>query len=273
MARQHSSQIEAELTYCRDDGTIPVNETKDATTKIPSYSGNFDHHRMLIQNGRQTSEKFSLEINGFELVKHDTKVEDFIKGEEIETIYYPEIIKLLKKYTMAVKVVVFDHTIRTGDQRKRGKMLLREPVKRVHNDYTDWSGPQRVRDIMLGEAEALLKKRVAIIQVWRPIQKILQANPLALCDARSLEQTDLIISERRFPDRVGQTYQVKHNKNHLWFYFPEMRRDEAIIFKVYDSKKDGRPRFTPHTSFEDPSTPGNAPSRESIEVRALVFFD
>jgi hypothetical protein len=109
--------------------------------------------------------------------------------------------------------------------------------------------------------------------VWRPIQDILEKDPLALCDARSVVNSDLIIAERRYPDRVGQTYQVKYNKNHEWFYFPQMTRNEAIIFKVYDSEKDGRARFTPHTSFEDPTTPENSLPRESIEVRSLVFFD
>ena len=51
-----------------------------------------------------------------------------------------------------------------------------------------------------------------------------------------------------------------------------MRRDEALVFKVYDSEKDGRARFTPHTSFDDPATPGGAPPRQSIEARALAFF-
>jgi hypothetical protein len=78
--------------------------------------------------------------------------------------------------------------------------------------------------------------------------------------------------ERRYPHRVGQTYRLKYSSAHRWFYFPQMRRDEALVFKVFDSAKDGRARFTPHTSFEDPSTPPGAPPRQSIEARALAFF-
>jgi hypothetical protein len=51
-----------------------------------------------------------------------------------------------------------------------------------------------------------------------------------------------------------------------------MRRDEALVFKVYDSLKDGRARFTPHTSFDDPSTGPASRPRQSIEARALAFF-
>ncbi|MBT3989824.1 MAG: methyltransferase [Rhodospirillaceae bacterium] len=267
------NQVEAELTYCVDDGTMPVNETKDAVTKMPTYSGNYDRHVMPIHDGRSWDKPINIEVSGFELVEHKTAMQDFLDSEELQSVYYPEMEALVKKHTGASRVVIFDHTIRTGNDDKRAEKLLREPVLRVHNDYTEWSGPQRIRDVLPDEAEELLKKRCAVVQVWRPIQDVLQTNPLAFCDARSLPESDLIIAERRYPDRVGQTYQIKHNDNHEWFYYPEMKRDEAIVFKVWDSAKDGRARMTAHTSFDDPTTPEGAPPRESIEIRTLAFFD
>ncbi|HEV7803208.1 MAG TPA: CmcJ/NvfI family oxidoreductase, partial [Burkholderiales bacterium] len=140
------------------------------------------------------------------------------------------------------------------------------------NDYTDWSGPQRVRELMGDEAEALLERRFAIIQVWRAINQPIESNPLALADARSVSAEDFLVSERCYPHRVGQTYRLKYNPGHRWFYFPRMRRDEAVVFKVYDSEKDGRARFTPHTAFDDPTTAPGAVPRQSIEVRAFAFF-
>jgi hypothetical protein len=83
---------------------------------------------------------------------------------------------------------------------------------------------------------------------------------------------DFLVAERRYPTRVGQTYRLKHNPQHRWFYFPRMKRDEAVVFKVYDSLTDGRARFTPHTAFDDPTTPPGAPPRQSIEARAFAFF-
>jgi hypothetical protein len=172
--------------------------------------------------------------------------------------------------------VVFDHTLRSGDEAEREEKLVREPVLSAHNDYTEWSGPQRVRDLMGDEAGELLARRFAIIQVWRPAYADaadpIRSNPLAVADARSVAPEDLLVAERRYPHRVGQTYRLKYSPRHRWFYFPEMRRDEAIVFKVYDSEKDGRARFTPHTSFDDPATPPGAPPRQSIEARALAFF-
>jgi hypothetical protein len=108
--------------------------------------------------------------------------------------------------------------------------------------------------------------------VWRAINQPIESNPLAVADAASVALDDFLVAERKYPDRVGQTYRLKHNPGHRWYYFPRMRRDEALVFKVYDSAQDGRARFTPHTSFDDPSTPPGAPPRQSIEARALVFF-
>ena len=154
----------------------------------------------------------------------------------------------------------------------RAELKIREVVPRVHNDYTEWSGPQRVRDLLPDEAEALLRRRFAIIQVWRPIRHPVESFPLAICDARTVSTDNLIVSERRYPNRVGQTYAITYNPNNKWFWFPRMRREEAIVFKVYDSLKDGRARWTAHTAFDDPTSPPNARPRESIEIRTLAFF-
>jgi hypothetical protein len=162
--------------------------------------------------------------------------------------------------------------LRSGDETERETKLIREPVLSAHNDYTEWSGPNRVREVLPDEADALLAGRFAIIQVWRAINQPIQSNPLALADAKSVHSDDLLVAERRYPHRVGQTYRLKFSPEHRWYYFPEMRRDEALVFKVYDSEKDGRARFTPHTSFDDPTSPPHAPPRQSIEVRAFAFF-
>jgi len=82
-----------------------------------------------------------------------------------------------------------------------------------------------------------------------------------------------LVAERRYPHRVGQTYRLRYDPNHRRLYFPEMCRDEALVFKVYDSAKDGRARFTPHTSFADPESPPNTSAWQSIEIRAFTFFE
>jgi hypothetical protein len=224
---------------------------------------------MEVRDGRGGI--FSLDENGFTFVEHRSAVGDFL-SENLQQVYYPEVAALIRKIAGAKRVHVFDHTLRSGDEGEREAKLLREPVLSAHNDYTEWSGPNRVRELLPDEAETLLQGRFAIIQVWRAINQPIQSNPLAIADAKSVAEEDLLIAERRYPHRVGQTYRLKYNPQHRWVYFPQMRRDEALVFKVYDSAKDGRARFTPHTSFDDPSTPAGAPPRQSIEARALVFF-
>jgi hypothetical protein len=264
--------MQAHISYTADTGEKLVNETFGPNNIRRRTSGNTDLQKVEIVDGRLVASQFSLERNGFELVEHRTAVKSFFDPEELKSIYYREIENLIKARSGATRVVVFDHTLRSGSEEEREAKLVREPVLSAHNDYTEWSGPQRVREIMGDEAEALLARRFAIIQVWRAIAQPIRTNPLAVADARSIAPEDLLVAERRYPHRVGQTYRLKYNPRHRWFYFPEMRRDEAIVFKVYDSEKDGRARFTPHTSFDDPGTPPGAPPRQSIEARALAFF-
>ena len=266
--------MRAHISYTADTGEKLVNETFGPNNIRRRTSGTAELHEVTISNGRD--EALALELNGFELVEHRTAVKNFFDADELKTVYYLEVEALIRARSGAARVVVFDHTLRSGSEAEREARLIREPVLSAHNDYTEWSGPQRVRELMGDEAVRLLARRFAIIQVWRAAYDNaadpILANPLALADARSVAFEDLLVAERRYPQRVGQTYRLKYSPRHRWFYFPRMRRDEALVFKVYDSEKDGRARFTPHTSFDDPATPGGAPPRQSIEARALAFF-
>ncbi|MGQ0749944.1 MAG: CmcJ/NvfI family oxidoreductase [Betaproteobacteria bacterium] len=262
----------AQIPYTVDTGEKLVNETFGPNNIRRRASGTIEWRDVHVGNGRLRASDFTLEKNGFTFVRHETAVRDFFDPGELRSVYYPEVAELIRSVSGAARVEVFDHTLRSGDEGEREEKLVREPVLWAHNDYTEWSGPQRVRDLFPDEAERLLARRFAIIQVWRAINRPIQSNPLAIADAHSVAFEDLLIAERRYPNRVGQTYRLRYSPAHRWFYFPEMERDEALVFKVYDSEKDGRARFTAHTSFNDPQTPAGAPPRQSIEARALAFF-
>jgi hypothetical protein len=264
--------IQATLNYIVDDGKPVFTIVATPGSSDTRSDATPDPRRVLIHNGRHETTDFELEKNGFRFVRHDTKVADFYDEDEIKRIYYPEMVELIKAESGAKRVVVFDHTLRTADDELRESKKIREVVRRVHNDYTEWSAPQRVRDILPDEAEELLKRRFAIIQTWRPIRHPVETYPLAIADAQTLSPSDMIISERRAPGRIGQTYAIKYNPAHRWYWFPRMRREEAYVFKVFDSMKDGRARWTAHTAFEDPTTPPHARPRESIEIRTMAFF-
>jgi hypothetical protein len=262
--------IEATLNYIVDTGEKIFTSTGGPGSLDVRAGGTPDPRQVVIRNGRPHA--FVLERDGFRFVRHDTKVADFFDEDAVRRIYYPEMEALVKAESGASRVVVFDHTLRTADDELREARKIREVVRRVHNDYTEWSGPQRVRDVLPGEADDLLRRRFAIIQVWRPIRHPVETFPLAICDARSLSPENLIVSERRYPNRIGQTYAITYDPGHLWYWFPRMQRHEALVFKVYDSLKDGRARWTAHTAFDDPTSPPHARPRESIEIRTLAFF-
>jgi hypothetical protein len=265
--------IHAALNYLVRTDVKPVNETGGKDGLMRNWSGTIDRRVMPIADARNATEDFKLDGAGFELAAHPTRVKNFLDADELTAVYYPEMQRLIAQTSGASRVHVFDHTVRHGDDEARQTLKLREPVKSVHNDYTEWSGPQRVRDFFPEQADDLLSRRFAIIQVWRPINHPVVKDPFAIADGRSVATKDFIAAERRFPDRVGEIYQFEYNPAHRWYFYPQMRRDEAMVFKVYDSAKDGRCRWTMHSSFDDPATPADASPRESIEIRAFAFFD
>src|SRR4051794_16204871 len=235
--------MEAKIHYTADTGEKLVNETFGPNNIRRRTSGSGDAHRMQIHDGRSEATGFSLEKNGFQLVPHPTAMRNFLDPAELKSVYYPEVGRLVASVSGASRGVVFDHTLRSGSEAEREEKLLREPVLSAHNDYTEWSGPNRVKEVMGDEAAQLLSRRFAIIQAWRAIAAPIESNPLALADAKSVAPEDLLVAEGPFPEPGGQTYRLRFNPGHRWYYFPRMRRDEALVFKVYDSEKDGRARF------------------------------
>lgn len=266
--------VQSTLNYIIPGDEKPVTQSNlPGEVRITSNSGKYQAHAVTIRNGRLAT-GFSLEKEGFILVKHETKVKEFYNDDEVKQVYYPEIEQLVKQLTGAARVLVFDHTLRAENDAVREEQFASRPVRSVHNDYTEWSGPQRVRDLLpKEEADALIKKRFSVIQVWRPVRNPVVSAPLAIADSQSIDAEDLVGTERRYPDRVGEIYHLSYNAGHRWFYFPNMQTDEAIVFKCYDSLKDGRARWSAHAAFDDPNSPSNAPARESIEMRTLAFFD
>lgn len=266
------SYVTAGLNYLAPPLDRPRTYTFEPPSGEPKSNIVPEPHSLPIHDVRPISETVSLDREGFALVRQNSSVKDFYDEDEVKNVYYPEAERLMKAATGADRVFVFDHTVRKRVQgaadRDGG---LRQPVARVHVDHTEKSGPQRVRDLFPDDAEKLLKGRVQIINLWRPIRGPLLDSPLAVCDARTVKPGDLVASDLVYPNRVGETYSVKYNPDHQWFYVPGMAADEVLLLKCFDSKTDGRARFAPHTAFFDPTTPSDAPPRESIELRTMVF--
>jgi len=266
--------IKARMNYIIDTGTPPVNYIDWPEEEHKANPPQYEQHVMNIRNGRPLRDTFELDTHGFVFVTHETKMKDFTSDAERKRVYDPECEALIRKYSGASRVHVFDHTIRIGDEQGRAAANARPPVKGVHNDYTERSAPQRLRDIFGDEeAERRMQKRWAIIQVWRPIRRTVVIDPLGICDGRSIPQTGFIRVERRYRDRTAEVYHIAHNPAHVWYWFPRMERNEALVFKVFDSDASKASRFTAHSAFDDPGTPPDAWPRESVETRTFAFWD
>lgn len=265
--------IEAPVNYLADLSVKPVTYNPPAGTGMPRRVGNYRNFTVKVADARPIASDLSLDRQAFTLVHHDTAVRDFYDEDEVKRAYYAEVEALVRRETGAAKVVIFDHTVRTADRAvERG---LRTPVQSVHNDYTERSGPQRVRDLLPPEeAEVRLKKRFAEYNVWRSIAADpVEMMPLGFVDSQSLAPRDLAVCDLVYADRTGEIYQGVYNPDHHWYYFPKMTRNEAVLIKCFDSVIDGRARFSLHSAFDDPTSPPNPKPRQSIEVRTFAFFD
>jgi len=265
--------IVAELNYLAPTADKPRTYAFDPPPGEPKSTALPEPHQVPVFNGRSIADSFSLDREGFALVRHPTVVRDFYNDKEVRNVYYPAAEAFIRSTLRADRVVIFDHTVR---KRVAGAADIRsgaprQPATRVHVDQTVTSGANRVREHLGDEAEDLLKGRVQVINLWRPIRGPLRDSPLAMCDGTTVAPGDLVASDLIYPNRSGEIYAVRYNPNHRWFYVPDLTTEEALLLKCYDSATDGRTRFGPHTAFVDPTTPVDAAPRESIELRTLVF--
>lgn len=272
LATTDLKSVVAPLNFLVPMAEKPVAYNYDPPPGVPVRTGRNEEHRVSIRDARPLVGQLSLDREGFVLLHHQTAVKNFYDEEEIKSVYYPECQRVMKEATGAARVVAFDHIVRNAAMAAIKGSQIKLPAKRVHNDYTAWSSPQRVRDLMGAEAEELLKHRFAIINLWRPIRGPLLESPLTLCDAQSLSEENLIPSDLRYPDRTGETYSITYNPDQRYYYFPKMQANEVVLIRCFDSALEGPHRFSAHTGFDDPNSPAAAPPRESIEVRTLVFF-
>ncbi|MEO0322767.1 MAG: CmcJ/NvfI family oxidoreductase [Myxococcota bacterium] len=275
-----------------------------------------DAHEMRVADARSLvgDARATLARNGFDRLDHPLPPDlDFLDHGDIVRRYYPACVELLKTATGAGHVFAFDHNVRwAAAQRKqttiRGGQQVQGPIRVVHGDYTLTSGPQRLKDLarpprindtmrpFLAEGESLISAdlvasaleggRFAFVNVWRNLaEEPVQRDPLGFVDAQTVSPEELVVFEIHYADRVGENYFAHHSDRHRWFYYSELRREEAVLIKQWDSagafsvsagerSDEGEELCTMnfHSAFEDPATPPDAPERHSIEVRCALVF-
>ncbi|OJJ44318.1 hypothetical protein ASPZODRAFT_153782 [Penicilliopsis zonata CBS 506.65] len=266
--------VEADLVFYvpPEDGSRPFNYVEEPPTGLPQRNFGETTHKVTIEDIRGDEHAYDLDTDALQAlqgVPTQTTYATFDSDEEVQRVYYPEVEKLLFDHVQGVhKVIIFDHTIRRQESKAR-----RQPVNRTHVDQTAKAAADRVRLHVSDpeEAEKLLRGRYRIINVWRPLNGAVVSAPLAFASAASVDrENDLVAVEHRYPDRTGETMQVKYNPALKWKYWSGMENDERLLLKCSDTAE-GVGTSVPHTAFVDPRTPVGGKPRESIEVRTLVF--
>lgn len=273
----------AALNYLANLDEIPVFAQSDKVGESIRVNENRAPHEVSIVNARLVREVFSLDVHGFTLAEQETRVTDFNDDTQLADIYEDEIKALVVRATGGCEAVVFDHTRRSTDRAHRERYASRDPVPAPHSDYTDASAFQRMRDKFgAAEADARLKRRFSVVNAWRSMTGMIEQWPLAVCDARTIDETRLTQTRREAPvrpepsfeyNRPSETRHAIFDPNHAWYWYPRMTRDEVLLFKNYDTLTDGTARYALHTAFEDPNTPADPAPRETIETRVFVFYD
>ncbi|KAK3368629.1 methyltransferase CmcJ [Podospora didyma] len=257
---------------------VPVDEdaTDPRTTNIE-----FETKEQTFVDIRDRLSEFSLDSHGFQVNVHPTGLDlaSFANRETVETKYFAEVEQILKTIEGGYdKVFIFDWRVRNSATPKESVIFdmndlttwLR-PSPNVHVDQSPRGVLHRIQLHLPDEAAFLLQGRVRVVNVWRPLENVVEDYPLAFCDPDSVSGDDLVECDHVRRKFKGSNMYAHYDPDHKWYYLGQQRPEEALLLKMFDSEPDVKAKMCPHASFHHPlSTPQSKP-RKSIEVRALVF--
>lgn len=264
--------VEAVVAYMKPIREKPRRYLYQPPAGEPEVNWEPEPRRVAIVDARPVADSLSLARQGFVLRRGAAPAIDVDDEAAVRARYYPEMEAAVRALTGAARVIAFDHNVRSGSKAARQRRGAFPPARHVHADYTLKSGPQRIRDVAGPEALAP-GRSFQIINVWRPILHAVETDALAVIDAESVAQADLVATDLKYPDRTGEFYTVSFNAGHRWAYFPDMRPEEMLIFKCFDSRDPTRAGCVPHIAFADPAAGPDTRPRESIEVRTVAVLD
>ena len=239
------------------------------------------HYEMPIYDCRPVAAELSIDAEGFAVCEPPSAIADFYDEALVRREYLPTVERAMRDATGAAAVLAFDHNVRSANAARETRPGVREPVDMAHNDYTESSGPRRIREILADRDRLDLAGRpAALVNAWRPIRGPVRDVPLTICEASRVAESDFVATpiehfrndDFATPSHMGEIYSFRHRPEHRWYYVRDMRPEEMLLLKCFDTRRDGRARYTAHTGFVNPECPPGTPGRESIEVRTLVVF-
>ncbi|KAK1750089.1 Aspirochlorine biosynthesis protein N [Echria macrotheca] len=280
--------VRAEIQYLK---RLPLyNEEKPFQIFVPidanaadtrSTNLEFEAREQQFEDIRGRETKFSLDNDGFQIKTYPTalSLSHFQDRQAVETKYFNEIKQILQGIEGGYdEVFLFDWRLRNAGTPKAEVMFdmnnlttwLR-PSPNVHIDQSPGAVLHRILLHLPEQAEFLLQGRVRVINVWRPIEHPVHDYPLAVCDPRSVPDSDLVECDHVRRKFKGANMYAHYGPGHKWHYLSGQRPDEVLLLKMFDSDPSVEAKACPHASFRHPFPPENSPPRKSIEVRALVF--
>lgn len=284
--------IKTTINYCRDEKVRPYSytyhrsdEEKNATSTHNSDEYmNMVEMEVLIKDAR--SLKMSFGVDGFELFQNTTSLttDDFYTNpDNIIGTYYREMEEMIQKQTGAANVEIFNYTLRHAKSNQSSSVIDKINHGYAHGAHADYTA-QSAEDVFKRiAAKDFEKGRFMLINAWRNISATpVGDNHLAIVHGSSITKPDDFISvdvfskgdESTVKTQHVQSHQLwaRHADRHQWYYFSKMQKNEVLLFKQWDSDSTASVRTCFHSAFKDPHAENTTPPRESIEVRAIVFF-
>ncbi|KAL9093918.1 MAG: hypothetical protein Q9165_003841 [Trypethelium subeluteriae] len=226
----------------------------------PRANIKLEKHDIHVRDVRQGKGNLDFHKDGLAILGFESKMTyaDYDDEHIVKDVFLREVSNLLKYFLGAQHVQVFEHTVRkrhetfpisTGEPYR-----YNQPTSIAHVDTTvEWAlamaqqlNPQLASDIK--------NHRLQCVNFWKPLTGPVKDWPLAMCKPDSIN-----------PETDFETCDLR------WLYLSNQMPNEAWIFLQSDTNPTVNP--VAHTAFPLPRTgDDNVNPRESIEVRALVYY-
>ncbi|KAK0880555.1 hypothetical protein LTR87_005677 [Friedmanniomyces endolithicus] len=266
----------------------PLSEHEQRVQRRTDDSPAVEKVSVQIRNIQGHEADYSMETHGFKIGHLECHLPDWNSDDELRRVYFPEVTELLKRETGAKSVFQYEWHVRSTTledglkQDSSGAVDIKGPVRRVHIDESPAAAMMEYNHYMQPQAEHhqhLKGRPFGVYNVWKPL-KTVRRDPLALCDCRTIASEDLHATKVCVPN-MGEIENIslrapKDGRKHDFVYVREQRPDQALVFRIFDSRIDGvvDGKFShgvAHSSFVDPGTEREA-ARESVEVRNFCVF-
>lgn len=266
------------VNYVASAGPIVPFKFEGAWTGVPVAPTEVE-----IADAREFDAPPSLGREGFALDRLDVRGVDYGDSADVQGRWRPAVLELVRRLTGATAAIGWGANVRFSERSARSKDTpVSAPARHVHGDFSvDW----RPTDLLdnptaPGANEALAPWLEAegrwtwrCFNVWQQISPPPHDTPLCLCDVRSLSAEDIVIG--RGTDPTGFSVDLsfyRPNPKHRWCYVSDMEPGDTLVFSALDVSAAPVAGRVPHTAFDNPSCPPEAPARSSIEARVLAIF-